>query len=138
MDEPNELQGREPILEDPAPAPLARRWHSTAWRVLRIGCLTSFLLMCGLISTIAIALQSGPVDLSLPFDNRLKIGSEDFVLSNYSFQNGNTYYIDLNGNSVRNILQIEYLEDKHTLQLVLHHATKGDRKENKLLEMPLP
>ena len=118
-----------------AAAPKAGR---TIWRVVRMGCLGAFLLACGLISGLTIALQSGPVDMGLPFGNNLKVGSDDFVLSNYSFQSGNTYYLDLKGSGVRNIMQVEYLEESHTLQLVLHHSTKGDRKENRLLEMKLP
>ena len=116
----------------------AHRRGRTAWRVLRVGCLGALLLMCGASSALTVALQSGPVDMGLPFGNHLKIGSDDFVLSNFSFQDGNTYYMDLSGGGVRNIVQVEYLEDSHTLQLVLHHSTKGDRKENRLLEMKLP
>jgi hypothetical protein len=89
-------------------------------------------------SGLAVALQSGPVAIDLLFGNHLKLGSDDFVLSNYSFQEGTTYYLDLNGGGVRNILQVEYLEEHHSLQLVLHHSSKGDRKENHLLEMKLP
>lgn len=110
----------------------------SGWRALRIGCAGFLLLTCGLSAGLAAMLQSGPANLDLPFGNRLKIGSDDFVLSNSSFQNGSTYYLDLNGGGVRNILQVEYLEDKHSLQLTLHHSTKGERNEQRLLEMPLP
>jgi hypothetical protein len=116
----------------------AHKHGRTAWRVLRIGCLGVLLLMCGLVSGLAITLQSGPVNIALPLGNHLKLGSDDFVLSNFSFHDGNTYYLDLTGGGVRNIVQVEFLEDSHTLQLVLHHSTKGDRKENRLLEMKLP
>lgn len=115
-----------------------RKQRRTAWRVLKIGCLGSSLLMCGIISSLAVALQSGPVSLSLPFDNTVKLGSDDFVLSNYNFQDGNTYYLDLKGNGTRNILQIEYLKDANSLQLILHTSTKGERQENKLLQLNLP
>ena len=74
--------------------------------------------MCSLISGIAIALQSGPVNMNLPFSNSLRSSSDNFVLSNLPFQDGNTYYVDLwNGSGVRNILQVEYLEDTHSLQV---------------------
>jgi hypothetical protein len=125
--------------EDPsAPHKPPPRQGRTSWRVLRFGCLGIFLLICSLISGIAIALQSGPVNMNLPFSNTLKIGSDNFVLSNYSFQDGNTYYLDLNGSGVRNILQLEYLEDTRSLQVVLHYSAKGDREENQLLQLKLP
>ncbi len=132
-----EHEGRQLSVEDP-PANHTHKGSRTAWRVARIGCLGVLVLMCGLVSALTIALQSGPANIALPFDNYLKVGSDDFVLSDYSFQNGTTYYLDLNGGGVRNILQVEYLEDKHELQLVLHHSARGDRDENKLLEMKLP
>jgi hypothetical protein len=108
------------------------------WRVFRVGCLVVLLSICALISSLAFALQGGPVDLRLPASNTLKIGSDDFVLSNFSFKNGTTYYIDLNGGSSRDILQLQYLEDNHSLQVVLHRASKGDREEDHLLTVPLP
>ena len=139
MIEPDSNSHITPPLEDlSAPLQPPPRQGRTSWRALRFGCLGIFLLMCSLISGIAIALQSGPVNMNLPFSNTLKIGSDNFVLSNYSFQDGNTYYADLNGSGVRNILQVEYLEDTHSLQVVLHHSTKGDREENQLLQLKLP
>jgi hypothetical protein len=108
------------------------------WRVFRVGCLVVLLFMCAAISSLAFALQGGPVDLRLPGSSTLKIGSDDFVLSNFSFKNGTTYYIDLNAGSSRDILQLQHLEDTHSLQLVLHRATKGDREEDHLLTVPLP
>ena len=108
------------------------------WRVFRVGCLAVLLFMCAAVSSLALALQGGPVDLQLPGSNTLKIGSDDFVLSNFSFKNGTTYYIDLNAGSSRDTLQVQYLEDNHSLQLVLHRATKGDREEDHLLTVPLP
>ena len=139
MDEPeSQAEIIQPTNEDAAPARAIPRQRRTAWRVLKFGCLGIFLLMCGLISGITIALQSGPVNMSLPFSNTLKLGSDDFVLSNYSFQDGNTYYLDLNGNGTRNILQIEYIEDTHSLQLTLHHSSKSSNEENQLLRVRLP
>jgi hypothetical protein len=108
------------------------------WRVFRVGCLVVLLFMCAAISSLAFALQGGPVDLRLPGSSTLKIGSDDFVLSNFSFKNGTTYYIDLNAGSSRDILQLQHLEDTHSLQLVLHRATKGDREEDHLVTVPLP
>jgi hypothetical protein len=114
------------------------RTPRVGWRVFRVGCLVVLLCMCAAVSSLAFALQSGPVDLQLPGSNTLKVGSDDFVLSNFSFKNGTTYYIDLNGGSSRDILQVQYLEDTHVLQLVLHRATKGDREVDHLLTLPLP
>ena len=108
------------------------------WRVLRLGCLIVLLFICAAVSSLAFALQGGPVDLQLPGSSTLKIGSDDFVLSNFSFKNGTTYYIDLNAGSSRDILQVQYLEDNHSLQVVLHRASKGDREEDHLLTVPLP
>jgi hypothetical protein len=103
-----------------------------------MGCLSLALLMCAVVSSLAIALQGGPVSLNLPGAGGVKIGSDDFVLSNYSFQNGTTFYFDLDSGGARNILQLEYLEDTRSLQLVLHHSTKGDRQENKLVTVTIP
>jgi hypothetical protein len=110
----------------------------TGWRLFRVGCLTAFLLTCAAISSLTFVLQNGPVDIHLPGANTLKIGSDDFVLSNFSFRDGTTYYIDLNGSTSRDILQLQYLDDTHSLQLVLHRSTKGDREEDHLLTIPLP
>lgn len=107
-------------------------------RVFKIGCLGLLLILCGGVSLLGWALQSGPVTLKLIGNNDLKLGSDDFVLSNYSFQNGTTYYIDLNGNGVRNILQLHYLEDTHRLELVLHYAEKTEQGEHHLAEIALP
>jgi hypothetical protein len=116
----------------------ATRPHRVGWRVLRVGCLVLLLSVCVVISSLAFALQGGPVNLQLPGSNTLKIGSDDFVLSNSSFKNGTTYFIDLKGGSSRDILQVQYLEDNHSLQVVLHRASKGDREEDHLLTIPLP
>ncbi|HST05614.1 MAG TPA: hypothetical protein VLQ48_12885 [Chloroflexia bacterium] len=126
--------------EEPAALDVEKavRPSSTGWRVLRVGCLSLFLVMCAAVSSLAVALQSGPVSLTLPVAGGIKIGSDDFVLSNYSFQNGTTYYFDLDSGGTRNILQLEYLEDTRSLQLVLHHSTKGDRQENKLVTVTIP
>jgi hypothetical protein len=107
-------------------------------RVLKIGCLTLLLTLCGSLGLLAWGLQSGPMTLQLLGSNTLKVGSDDFVLSNYSFQNGTTFYIDLNGNGVRNILQVHYLEDTNRLELVLHYADKSALGEHHLAELTLP
>lgn len=138
MDDPSsDVQINEPV-EEVGPVSRAPKQGRIFWRVLRFGCLGVLLLMCGLVSGLTIALQSGPVNLELPFGNTAKIGSDDFVLSDYSFKDGNTYYLDLNGNGTRNILQLEYLEESHALQLTLHHSTKSDSDDSQLLSVPLP
>ena len=115
--------------------PQSRR---SALRVFKFGCLTLLLMLCGGVGLLGWALQSGPVTLHLVGSNTLKLGSDDFVLSNYSFQTGTTYYIDLNGNGVRNILQLNYLEDTHRVELVLHYANMSEQGEHHLGEMALP
>ncbi len=107
-------------------------------RALRLGCLALLVTICGSIGLLGWALQSGPVTLQLLGGSTLKFGSDDFVLSNYSFQNGTTYYIDLNGNGVRNILQLHYLEDTRRVELVLHYAEKTEQGEHRLGELALP
>ncbi|MDQ3707346.1 MAG: hypothetical protein M3437_19395 [Chloroflexota bacterium] len=107
-------------------------------RALKVGCLGLLLTICGGLGLLGWALQSGPLTLQLLGNNVLRLGSDDFVLSNYSFQNGTTYYIDLNGNNVRNILQLHYIEDTHSLELVLHYADKSAQGEHHLAEMRLP
>ena len=114
------------------------RPRRTGWRVLRVGCLAVLLFTCAAVSSLVFALQGGPVDLRLPSSSTLKIGSDDFVLSNFSFKDGTTYYIDLDAGTSRDILQLQYLESTRSLQLVLHRATKGDREEDHLLTVPLP
>lgn len=108
------------------------------WRILRWGCLTLLLFVCGGLGALVFALQSGPVTLVIPGGTSLKLGSNDTVLSNFTFQNGKTYYFDLNGNGVRNIFELNYLSDYHSLELILHHTTKQDRDENQLLRLKLP
>ena len=105
------------------------------YRSLRIGCVALLAGSCGLLSLLVVALQSGPVNLGLPGDNVLKIGSDSVVLSNYSFQNGTTYFVDLNGNGVRNILQVNYLSDTRDIELVLHYASKEEQGEHHLLRL---
>lgn len=94
--------------------------------------------LCGVAGMLVFALQTGPVTLPLLGGNTLKVGSDSFVLSNYSFQNGTTYFLDLNGNGVRSIVQLHYLSDSHSLELVLHHADKTSEGDNQLATMRLP
>ena len=107
-------------------------------RVFKVGCLALLLISCGGVGLLGWGLQSGPVTLQLVGNNTLKLGSDDFVLSNYSFQTGTTYYIDLNGNGVRNILQLHYLENTHRVELVLHYADMSEQGEHHLGEVALP
>ena len=108
------------------------------WRVMRAGCLVVLVGLCSSLGAIAMALQSGPVQLEMPGDSLLKLGSDDFVMSNYSFQNGTTYYLDLDGNGVRNIVQLHYIADSRKLELVLHHATKDVMRDSNLFTIPIP
>jgi hypothetical protein len=116
--------------------PLRRgvRWR----RTLSVGCLAPVLLVCGGAGVLVAALQSGPVVLNLPAAGALKLGSNDVVLSNYTFQNGTSYFVDLNGSGVRNILELNYLEDTNSVEVVLHHSTRKVKAEHELLEWKMP
>ena len=69
---------------------------------------------------------------------RNSVRSQETVLSDYTFQNGTSYYLDLLGNGVRNIVEVNYLEDTRSVEIVLHHSTKEEQMEKQLLEMKLP
>jgi hypothetical protein len=118
-----------------AALPVRRRKRHAVWRW---GCLGVALFVCGGLGMLAAALQSGPVVLAIPGGTAVKLGSNDTVLSNSTFQAGTSYFFDLNGNGVRNILELNYLEDSHSIELVLHHSTKQERAEDQLLHMNLP
>ncbi len=105
---------------------------------LRTGCLLALLLACAGLGALVVALESGPVSLGLAGGTSLRIGSDNFVLSNYSFQNGTTYFLDLDGNGVRNIVQVHYLSDSHSVELVLHYANRQSEGEHHILNAPLP
>jgi hypothetical protein len=107
-------------------------------RVFGVGCLVLCLLACAAVGAVAVALQAGPVQIGLPNNNLLKLGSDSFVLSNSSFQNGTTYYADFSGNGVRSILELHDLTDSHSFEIVLHHATKDEQREHHLLALPSP
>ncbi len=115
-----------------------RRGRRARWWIFRWGCLGLLLFLCGGIGLLAGALRSGPVTLGMPNGIELKMGSDDTVLSNFTFQEGKTYYVDLSGNGMRNILELNYLQDSRSLELVLHHSTKQEQSENQLLTMKLP
>ncbi len=110
----------------------------SARRLLKLGCLTLALALCGTVSALGVALRSGPLVLNLVGGNTLMLGSDAFVLSNYSFQNGSTYFLDLDGNGVRNILQFHYLSDSHRIELVLHHADRSSEGEQHIVDVNLP
>src|SRR5438105_2042397 len=102
-------------------------------RTLASGCLVSLVILCAASGALAVALRAGTAVIGLPGGNTLKLGADDFVLSNYSFQNGKTYFVDLNGNGVRNILQVQTVEVSSNpsasgahLEIVLHHAAKDE------------
>jgi hypothetical protein len=109
-----------------------------ARRTLGVGCLVVLVLLCGGLTALGVALKDGPVTLGLPGNNALKLGSDDFVLSNSSFQDGTTYYADLKGDAVRNIIELHVLPDKRTMEIVLHHASKDEQSENHLFDVPMP
>jgi hypothetical protein len=82
------------------------------------------------------AALAGPV--GLPGGAELRAGSEDVVLSNFSFQNGTSYFVDVHGRGVRTILEANYLEESRTVEVVLRHSTREDRSEQRLLRWQLP
>src|SRR5437773_5137063 len=57
-------------------------------RVLGVGCLVLCLVVCAVLGAVGVALRNGPVQVGLPNNSMLKLGSDSFVLSNSSFQNG--------------------------------------------------
>src|SRR5437870_12907251 len=102
-------------------------------RVLGVGCLALCLVVCAGLGAIGVALRNGPVQVGLPNNSLLKLGSDSFVLSNSSFQNGTTYYADFSGNGARSILELHSLTDSHSFEVVLHHATRDEQREQHLL-----
>ena len=116
-----------------------KRGHRRGRRkALGAGCLVCLLLACGSAGLLGVLVRSGPVQVGLPGGNLLKLGSDSFVLSNYSFQNGTTYFADLNGNGVRNIVELHVLPDSHRFEIVLHSAAKGSQQEQNVLGGPMP
>lgn len=132
------------MLEAPAPESVMQadnpsiRPRPRVRHVLRLGCLGTLLTVCGGMGALVFALQSGPVTMRVLGGNTLQVGSDSFVLSNYSFQNGTTYFLDLNGNGVRNIVQLHYLSDSRSIELVLHYADKTSEGEHQLATVHLP
>jgi hypothetical protein len=116
----------------------AGREKQKRWRALRWGCLGLLLIACGGVGVLVAALLSGPVTLEMPGGTQVEVGSQASVLSNFTFQNGTSYYLDVLGNGVRNIVELNYLEDSHSIEVVLHHSTKQERDEQQLLKMKLP
>ena len=94
------------------------------------------LVACGGPAALVAAASAGP--FSLPGGGELRAGTEDFVLSNFTFQNGTSYFVDLNGSGARAILAANYLEDKRTIEIVLHYSTREDRAEHRLLSWQMP
>ena len=107
-------------------------------RMARAGCLVVIIGLCVSVGAVVMALQSGPLQITMPGGGLVKIGSDDFVMSNYSFQNGTTYYLDLDGNGVRNIVQLHYMAESRKLEMVLHHATKDVMRDSNLFTVPIP
>jgi hypothetical protein len=123
--------------QSPDPAPRPKRTLRPR-RVLGVGCLALCLVTCAAFGALVVALQSGPVEIALPGNSALKFGSDNFVLSNSSFQNGTTYYADFKAIGIRDILEIHDLKDTHSFEIVFHHATKDEQKEQRLLAVPSP
>lgn len=126
-----------PEIAPPEDAPVPRQAHPLR-RALKIGCLVTFLTICGCFGTFLVLLQSGPVTIGLPFGSALRLGSDDFVLSNYSFRDGTTYFLDFNGNGQRNILEFRHTKEDNKLEIVLHHADSKSQGDTRLLTLDLP
>lgn len=107
-------------------------------RLIQGGCLVLFVVVCTLLGGLGLALRTGPVQVGLPGNTSLRLGSDNFVLSNYSFQNGTTYYADLSGSGVRNILEIHLLSDARRLEIVVHYATHAAERDDHLLDLSIP
>lgn len=107
-------------------------------RVLKLGCLLSVLSVCGCFGVMLVALQSGPLTIGLPGGASLRLGSDDFVLKDYAFRDGTTYFLDLNGGGDRNILEFRYTEDDHKLDIVIHHADRNSQGDTRLFTLDLP
>jgi hypothetical protein len=121
-----------------APSEPTTRKASRLRRALKLSCLGALLAVCGACGLLAALLQNGPVAWGLPGGNTLRIGSEDFVLSDYSFKQGTTHSLDLDGNGVRTILQLQYLEESRTWEVVLHQASRERIWDRKLLRWQVP
>jgi hypothetical protein len=117
---------------------LTTRKVSRLRRVLKLSCLGALLTVCGACGLLAVVLQSGPVTWGLPGGNTLRVGSEDFVLSDYSFKQGTTHSLDLDGNGVRTILQLQYLEESRTWEVVLHQASRERIWDQRLFSWRVP
>jgi hypothetical protein len=122
----------------PEETPIPTRQARPLRRALKIGCVATLLVVCGCFGTFAVLLQSGPVTIGLPFGGALRLGSDDFVLSNYSFRDGMTYFLDFNGNGQRNILEFRHTKDDNRLEIVLHHADGKSQGDTRLLTLDLP
>src|SRR5689334_3982980 len=82
---------------------------SVRWRGVRVGCVGLLLFVCAGIGVLVAALRAGPVAVQMPGGTELRMGSQETVLSNFTFQDGTSYYLDLVGNGVRNIVEVNYL-----------------------------
>lgn len=124
-------------IAPPEETPSSRKVHPMR-RALKIGCLATLLMVCGCFGTFAVLLQSGPLTIGLPFVGALRVGSDDFVLSNYSFSDGTTYFLDLDGNGQRNILEFRHTKEDNRFEIVLHHADGKSQGDKRLLTLDLP
>ncbi len=129
-----ELSGEDITAGGVTPVDRRRRVR----RAFKIGCLALLLTMCGCFGTLFVALLSGPVTINLPGGAALRLGSDDFVLKDYSFRDGTTYFVDLNSGSDRHILEFRYTDDDHHLDVVVHHADRTSEGDTKLLTLNIP
>ena len=133
----------EEELSDRAQPPIEGKEHTvptrtrSRYRVAKIGCLSIMLTMCACLGTLLVALQSGPVTIGLG-GAVLRLGSDSFVLSNYSFRDGTTYFIDLSGSERRDILEFRHTDEDHKLEVVLHHADREFQGDTHLMTFELP
>ncbi len=112
--------------------------HGIASRVFKGGCLLFLLALCGGLTLLTAAVVAGDSGVALPGGSVLKVGADNFVLSNYSFQDGTSYFIDLNGNGTRNIVELNYLSTGRKVEFVLHYANREAEGEHRLATLPLP
>jgi len=115
----------------------SRGKHRQLSRALLAAVIT-IVLSCGLLGAIVAGLVQGRVEVALPGAAVLRSGSDDFVLSNYSFQNGTTYFIDFKGYGLRAILEFQNLDDKDRVDVVINAATRDAQRMHRLISLPVP
>jgi len=107
-------------------------------RALGLWSLGAALAFCALLGGLVGGMLFGPVELALPGGSALKLGTDDFVLSNYVFQNGTTYFVDFHAQGVRGILEFQHLKEFGRLEIVFNGATRDSRHSHKLVSFSVP